>query len=137
MSQIHETARAVQEGVENAWTDLVTARVTIRAAREQVEASQLAFEGVTEEAKLGARTTLDVLDAEQELLNARTNVVASERDEYVAGYAVLAAVGRLTVRALGVDVAPYDPNENYAEVNAKRFGFDRDELTEWKSPIAP
>lgn len=137
MSQIHETVREVQEGVENAWTDLTTAQITIRAGREQVVAAQLALEGVIEEAKLGARTTLDVLDAEQELLNARTILVASERDEYVAVFAVLAALGRLTVDSLGVDVAAYDPNKNYVVVNDKRFGFDRDELTEWKSPIAP
>ncbi|QIE55370.1 TolC family outer membrane protein [Pikeienuella piscinae] len=137
VSQIHEITRAVQENVENAWTSLMTARITIQAGREQVEASQLAYEGVTEEAKLGARTTLDVLDAEQELLNARTNLVASERDEYVAAYSVLAAMGRLTVSGLGVDVAIYDPNVNYADVNDRRFGFDADELTEWRSPIAP
>lgn len=137
MSQIHETSRGIREGVENAWTQLETAHITLRAAREQVEASRLAFEGVTEEAKLGARTTLDVLDAEQELLNARTIVVASERDEYVAAYAVLAAIGRLTAKGLGVDVTPYDPNENYQEVSHKLFGFNRDELTEWKRPISP
>lgn len=137
MSQIHETARAIQENVENAWTDLLTARVTIRAGREQVSAAQLAFEGVTEEAKLGSRTTLDVLDAEQELLNARSNLVASERDEYVAAFAVLAAIGRLTVNGLGVNVEPYEPNENYVAVNDRIFGFDKDELTEWKSPLSP
>ncbi len=138
MAQIHETARAIQEQVENAWTSLMTARITIRAARAQVAAAQLAFEGVTEEAKLGARTTLDVLDAEQELLDARTNVVSAERDEYVAAYSVLSAVGRLTVAGLGLtSVEHYDPNENYADVNDRFFGFKRDELTEWKSPIAP
>lgn len=137
MSQIHETSRAVQQAVENAWTDLETARITTRAGREQVAAAQLAFEGVTEEAKLGSRTTLDVLDAEQELLNARSNVVSSERDEYVAAYAVLSAIGRLSVAGLGVNIEPYDPNENYVAVNDKFFGFKRDELTEWKSPLLP
>ena len=137
MSQIHETTRAVQEAVENAWTDLETARITTRAGREQVAAAQLAFEGVTEEAKLGSRTTLDVLDAEQELLNARSNVVSSERDEYVAAYALLSAIGRLSVQGLGVPVEPYDPNENYVAVNDKFFGFQRDELTEWKNPLSP
>ncbi|MEX2520604.1 MAG: TolC family protein, partial [Paracoccaceae bacterium] len=137
MYQIHETSRAVQENVENAWTDLITARVTIRAGREQVAAAQLAFEGVTEEAKLGSRTTLDVLDAEQELLNARSNLVASERDEYVAAFAVMAAIGRLTVNGLGVNVEPYEPSENYVAVNDRFFGFDKDELTEWKNPLSP
>ena len=90
-----------------------------------------------EEAKLGARTTLDVLDAEQELLNARSDLVSSLRDEYVAGYSVLASIGRLTVQGMGVDVAPYDPGQNYETVNDRLFGFERDELTEWKSPLSP
>ncbi|MEO0363099.1 MAG: TolC family outer membrane protein, partial [Pseudomonadota bacterium] len=80
MSEIHETTRFIREATENAWTDLQTSRITIRAARQQVAAAELAFEGVREEAKLGARTTLDVLDAEQELLDARTDLVASLRD---------------------------------------------------------
>lgn len=137
MSQIHDTSRAVQQGVENAWTELNTARYTIIAAREQVEANKLAFDGVTEEAKLGSRTTLDVLDAEQELLNARTNVVSSERDQFVASYGVLAALGRLTVAGMGVDVQPYDPSINYDDVNDRLFGFKQDELTEWKAPLRP
>ncbi|MFV0474804.1 MAG: TolC family outer membrane protein [Pikeienuella sp.] len=137
MSQIHDASRLVRQGVENAWTDLITARAAIRAQRSQVAASQLAYEGVAEEAKLGSRTTLDVLDAEQELLDARTNLVASERDEYVAVYAVLSSMGRLTVAGIGVDVAPYDPNENYEDVNDRFIGFRQDELTEWKGPVSP
>lgn len=137
MVQIHETSRAIQELVENAWSDLMTARIAIRAGRQQVAAAQLAYEGVREEAKLGARTTLDVLDAEQELLNARSDLVSSLRDEYVAGYSVLASIGRLTVQGMGVDVAPYDPGQNYETVNDRLFGFERDELTEWKSPLSP
>lgn len=137
VGQIHEITRQIREQVENAWTDLEASRIAIRAGRQQVAASQLAFDGVREEAKLGARTTLDVLDAEQELLNARTNVVASLRDEYVAGFSLLAALGRLTVAGLGVSVDPYDPNANYEAVNDRKFGFDRDELTEWKSKLTP
>lgn len=137
MTEIHVAARQVQEQVENAWTDLDTARIAIRAGRQQVAAAQIAFEGVREEAKLGARTTLDVLDAEQELLSARSDLVSAQRDEYVAGFAVLAAIGRLTIAGLGVDAAPYDPNANYETNNDRLFGFDRDELTEWKSPLQP
>lgn len=137
MSQIHETTRAIQEQVENAWTSLATARSTTGARRQQVAAAQLAFEGVREEAKLGARTTIEVLNAEQALLNARTDLVSSLRDEHVAAYSVLSAVGRLTVAQLGAPVAPYDPDENYGEVNDKLFGFERDELTEWKTLTSP
>jgi outer membrane protein len=137
MSQIHEVTRSIREQAENAWTDLATAQIAIRAGRQQEAAAELAFEGVREEAKLGARTTLDVLDAEQELLNARSNVVASLRDEYIAGYSLLAALGRLTVAGLNVNVDPYDPNVNYEAVNDRKFGFERDDLTEWKSKLTP
>ena len=137
MTEIHVVTRQVRELVENAWTDLTTARIAIRAGRQQVAAAQLAFEGVREEAKLGARTTLDVLDAEQELLSARSDLAAALRDEYVAAFAVLSSIGRLTVAGLGVDVEPYDPNANYEKNNDRLFGFERDELTEWKAPAHP
>ena len=137
MSQIHEATREVREAVENAWSDLQVARIAIRAGRQQVSAAQLAYEGVTEEAKLGARTTIDVLDAEQELLDARTDLVSSLRDEYVAGYTLLAAVGRLNVAGLDVPVQRYDPEGHYNEVSEAFYGFKRDELTEWRSPTSP
>ncbi len=137
MSQIHEVTRQIREQVENAWTDVETSRIAIRAGRQQVAAAQVAFDGVREEAKLGARTTLDVLDAEQELLNARSDVVSSLRDEYVASFSLLAALGRLTVAGLGINVDPYDPGVNYEAVNDRKFGFERDDLTTWKSTLTP
>lgn len=137
MADIHTAARTVRETVENAWSDLSVARVAIDAGREQVKAAQLAFEGVREEAKLGARTTIDVLDAEQDLLDARTALVASLRDEYVAGYNLIAAIGRLTAEDQGLEVDIYSPSVNYDEVNDKYFGFTRDELTTWKEPYRP
>lgn len=137
MSQIHETTRRIRETVENAWSDLEVARIAIRAGRQQVSAARLAYEGVTEEAKLGARTTIDVLDAEQELLDARSDLVNSLRDEYVAGYTLLAAVGRLNVANLDVPVERYNPEVNYDEVSEKWYGFDRDELTEWRTRTSP
>ena len=62
---------------------------------------------------------------------------AALRDEYVAAFAVLSSIGRLTVAGLGVDVEPYDPNANYEKNNDRLFGFERDELTEWKAPAHP
>ncbi len=132
MSAIHDVTRQIRETVENAWSDLLVARSSIRAGRQQVRAAQLAFEGVREEAKLGARTTIDVLDAEQDLLDARSDLVSSMRDEYVAGYNLISAIGALTVADQGINVEQYDPSGNYNEVNDKLFGFRRDELTEWK-----
>ena len=137
VSAIHDTTRQIRELVENAWSDLSVARSSIRAGRQQVRAAQLAFEGVREEAKLGARTTVDVLDAEQDLLDARTDLVASLRDEYVAGYNLISAIGALTVADQGIPVEQYSPSVNYNEVNDKYFGFRRDELTEWKADHRP
>ena len=137
MSAIHDVTRQIRETVENAWSDLMVARSSIRAGRQQVRAAQLAFEGVREEAKLGARTTIDVLDAEQDLLDARSDLVASLRDEYVAGYNLISAIGALTVADQGIDVEQYNPSLNYNEVNDKLFGFRQDELTEWKANHRP
>ena len=77
--------RARQEAA-NAWSQLRVAAATLEASRQQVMAQQTAFEGVSEEARLGARTTLDVLNAEQDLLDARTTVIAASTAQYVAAY---------------------------------------------------
>ena len=88
-----------------AWTQLDVARASIVARREQAEAARIAAEGVAEEARLGARSTLDVLDADQERLQAEAEIVQALRDEYVAAYALLRAMGLLTVEhlKLGID----------------------------------
>jgi len=83
------------------------------ANRQQVKASEIAFEGVQQELEVGSRTTLDVLDQQQELLNARVSLVRSERDEIVAGYTLLASVGKLTAQELQLPVQVYDPKGNY------------------------
>jgi len=105
----------VRENIRNAYTNLLVARASIVSGREQVRAAQVAFEGVREEAKLGARTTLDVLDAEQEALSARTNLVSSTRNEYVAVYAVLSSLGLMTAEHLNLGVPIYNPDVNYAK----------------------
>lgn len=115
-SELQDAARTVQQDVALAWSNLEVARASIRAARQQIRAARVAFEGVTEEAKLGARTTLDVLDAEQEVLNAESDLASSERDEYVAAYNLVAAMGLLTVDYLGLGVEKYDPNVYYQSV---------------------
>ena len=68
------------------WSQIRVARASIESGKQEVRAAELAFEGVTEEAKVGARTTLDVLDAEEEVLQARADLIVAQRDEYVAGY---------------------------------------------------
>jgi outer membrane protein len=109
-----ETARrSTDEGVSNAWEGYRAAKDSSEANRQQVKAAEIAFEGVQQELEVGSRTTLDVLNQAQELLNARVALVQSERDEVVAGYSLLAAVGKLTARELALPVQLYDPVENY------------------------
>ncbi len=125
--QLAQTRRLVDEQVAQAWSALVAARAVIASSREQVKANALAFEGVVQEAKVGLRTTLDVLDAEQELLNAKLALVSAERDESVAAYGLLAAMGELTARRLGLKVVYYKP-KSYEKTGLKGlFGTGIDE----------
>lgn len=102
--QIAETERRVKEGVINAWEGLRSTQATIVSSQQQVRANEIAFDGVQQEAQVGSRTTLDVLDAEQELLDARVTLVGARRNEMVAAYALLSAVGRLNAVDLGLDM---------------------------------
>ena len=118
-AELQDSARTIQQEVALAWSNLEVARASIRASRQQIRAARIAFEGVTEEAKLGARTTLDVLDAEQEVLNAESGLASGERDEYVAAYNLVASMGLLSVDYLGLGVERYDPNVYYQSVTGK------------------
>ena len=122
--QVEEQRRAVRQSVVQAWENLSTARSNITARRAQVDAARIALEGVQQEAEVGSRTTLDVLDAEQEYLDARVAEVRSRRDEYVAGFTLVSAVGRLNARQLSLPVEYYDPETNYNRVRDKWFGTD-------------
>jgi TolC family type I secretion outer membrane protein len=110
---VEDARRATDQSVSNAWESYRAARALSEANRQQVKAAEIAFEGVQQELEVGSRTTLDVLDQQQELLNARVALVRSERDEIVASYALLAAMGRLTAKELQLPVQLYDPVENY------------------------
>jgi len=103
----------VKQDVGNAFANLRAARAGRVANREAVRAAQVAFEGTREEARLGARTTLDVLDAEQDLLDSEANLISASADVVIAAYSVLAAIGELTVRDLNLDVQTYDPAAYY------------------------
>jgi outer membrane protein len=108
--------------VAAAWSELDVARASIVARREQERAAQIASEGVAEEARLGARSTLDVLDADQELLQAQAEVVQALRDEYVAAYALLRAMGLLTVEHLKLGIEPYNPDVYFSKVQSGPSG---------------
>ncbi len=105
-----------EQQVGQAWSDLTVTRASIEANRGQVEAATVALRGTQEEAKLGARTTLDVLDTEQDLLDARVSLVSSQIDQYVAVYALLRAMGMLTVDDLNLGIATYDASAHYEAV---------------------
>lgn len=122
--QIEDARRSVREIASQAWDAFVTSQAKIKANREQVRANQVALEGVEQEAQVGSRTTLDVLDAEQELLDSQVALVQDERDEYVAAMGLLLAVGRLTVEDMQLPVESYDPTANYRRVRNKWFGTD-------------
>jgi outer membrane protein len=112
---------AVQSGT-SAWESFQTSRAQIRAFTEEVRAAEIALEGVRQEAAVGSRTVLDVLDAEQELLDARVSLVRAQRDEVVASFELRAAVGELTAQKLNLPVQAYDHEANYKSVRDKWFG---------------
>ena len=120
--ELQDEGRSVTQEVASAWAQLDVARASIIARREQAEAARIAAEGVAEEARLGARSTLDVLDADQERLQAEAEIVRALRDEYVAAYSLLQAMGLLTVEHLRLGVEPYQPDVNFTRVQAGPSG---------------
>jgi outer membrane protein len=120
--ELQDTARTVVQDTAAAWSQLEVARSSIVARREQAEAARIAAEGVAEEARLGARSTLDVLDADQERLQAEAEIVRALRDEYVAAYDLLRAMGLLTVEHLKLGIETYDPDVNFLRVQSGPVG---------------
>lgn len=107
------TAQQIEQNVYNSFAFLEVARASRDASEREVRAATVAFQGVREEATLGARTTLDVLNAEQDLLNARANLIAAQIDEVVSSYTLLSAMGQLTAEKLRLNVQLYDPAAYY------------------------
>lgn len=103
----------VKQAVGVSWANRAVAAARTEASRRQVTAAQIAYDGVREEAKFGARTTLDVLDAEQELLEARVTLISSQVDQYVSLYSLMSAMGLLTAEQLGLGIVTYDPIDYY------------------------
>ena len=113
---VQDTARTIRQNTAGAWANLAVARASIVANQEQVRSARIAFEGVQEEATLGARTTLDVLDLEQDLRDAQLQLASSQRDEYVAAYQLLSTMGLLTVKHLNLGIPTYDPEVYHNKV---------------------
>ncbi len=122
-AQLIDRARrdAVEDATSN-WENLVTARGRVKSFETQVEANIVALDGVEREAAVGSRTVLDILDAEQELLDSRVGLARAQRDTAVAAYEVLDAIGRMTARDLKLSVAFYDPLDHYLEVRDRWVG---------------
>ena len=126
MEQISVVTRQTEEQAVNSYNQLRAARSIIEASKAAVEANTLAAEGVKQENQVGSRTIIEVLNAEQELLNTRVNLATALRDEQVAAYALLAAAGGAEVLALGINAEFYDPEANARRVRHK-IGDDGDE----------
>ncbi len=113
--------QAIQQATQS-WETLTAARSTIDSTRSQIRANQIALEGVQREAIVGSRTTLDVLNAEQALLNSRVTLVQNLSNLVIASYSVAAAIGRLTARDLNLNVPLYDETAYYNAVRQRLFG---------------
>lgn len=121
--EIIDAERQVDEAVRTAWENLRAAKDRVESDVAQVRANGIALEGVKQEAEVGSRTVLDVLDAEQELLDSRVALVSDQRDQQVAAYTLLAAIGQLTAENLQLEGERYDPKRNYDRVSNKIWGW--------------
>jgi outer membrane protein len=109
--------------VVQSWGQLDAAKAQIESTTAQVNSAEIALNGVREEARVGQRTTLDVLNAQQELVNARVALVTAQHDRVVASYTLLAAVGALSMQRLGLNVQVYDPMVHYQQVRDAWVGL--------------
>ena len=121
-NELDSARRQAAETVIRAWRNLDSARSRVLSFEAQVRANEVALNGVRQEALVGSRTTLDVLNAEQELLNSQVNLLQARHDTQVSYYGVLSGIGRLTARALGLPVEYYDEEKYYKEVGSRWIG---------------
>jgi outer membrane protein len=124
LQEIEQARTEVQAQVVAAWSQLQAAKAAVESDAAAVEANRIALSGVREEERVGQRTVLDVLNAEQELLNAEVNLVTDRRNVVVASFTVLSAIGRLNAQELGLSAVVYDPEAHYREVRRKWFDLD-------------
>ena len=113
----------VRAAVVSAYSQLEAARASVSANESQLAAANLALSGAVEERKVGQRTTLDVLNTQQTVIDAQIQLANSRRDLVVASYAVVSAIGRLSAERLGLKVAVYEPQAHFQAVKDKWFGL--------------
>ncbi len=124
LQEIEQARAAAQSQVAQAWSQLQGFRAKRESDKAQIDANRTALDGVREEEKVGQRTLLDVLNAQQELLQSQVQLETTKRDVIVASYSVIAAIGRLNIAELGASDVAYDPEVHYQEVRRKWWGLD-------------
>ena len=120
---VDSARRSIEQSVVSSWTQMEASLATIEANRSQISAANLALNGVVEERRVGQRTTLDVLNAQQTVLTAKEGLSQSERNAIVASFSVLASTGKLTIDRLGLAVANYRPEEHYEATKDRWYGL--------------
>ena len=119
LEQVRDQARA---DLITAWGQLLAGKAQVASTQSQVTASEVALLGTRKEATVGQRTVLDVLNAQQAVVNARVALVTAQHDRVVASYAVLSAMGRLSPQVLHLGTPVYDPAVHYRQVRDNWFG---------------
>jgi outer membrane protein len=135
--ELDDALRKVHESAMNAWQALKTAHDALDADATEVEAAASALAGIKEESKVGTRTTLDVLNAEQELLDAKIDEAKSRYDRDMAVLEIQAAIGQLTIEHLNLPVKAYDPRLHYDDVRNQWIGFSKDDSRYNPAPLPP
>ena len=140
LQEIEQARTEQRQSVITAWSQLQAAKAQLQSDLVQVDANRTALQGVREEERVGQRTLLDVLNAEQELLNSEVQLVTTRRNLVVASYALLAAIGRFDAAQVGVASVAYDPEVHYFDVRRKWWGLNithadgrRETLDLWES----
>lgn len=140
LQEVEDARTQVREAIITAWSQFQAVKAQLDSDSVQVSSNQTALTGVREEEKVGQRTLLDVLNAEQELLNSQVQLATTRRNLIVAAYTLLSAMGRLSVDNLGVVATVYDPEQHYFEVRRKWWGISithadgrREDLDLWDS----
>lgn len=124
IQEIEQARAAAQSQVAQAWAQLVGFKAQRESDKAQIQANQTALNGVREEEKVGQRTLIEVLNAQQELLSSQVQLETTKRNVLVATYTVISAIGRLSVAEVGASSTVYDPEVHYDEVRRKWWGID-------------
>ena len=120
--EVDVVQRRARKEIRSAWAFLDGARTRIAQYRVSIAANTVAERGVARQQSVGARTLIEVLNAQQEQVNADVNLVTAQRDGYVAGLELQAATGELSAARLGLNVPIYDPEKHYRETRDRWYG---------------